>query len=865
MTGPYPWLREALASGAEVVTANKRLARALRQAFDEQQLARGLRTWHTPRIIPWSAWPGSLLERCDASGSVPLRIHPLAAALVWERLLTERTQDRLLNAHGLVRQAQQTWQRLNDWCVSLEDLRLYAASEDERLFADVAVAYRQELRSNGWIDFAQAASVASTLVDAKAIRVPERVVYAGFDRVAPAASRLLHALAKSGAEVQEAPRAERNRTARVISCNDRNAELRAAGLWARRLLEQDPAATVAIVCPGLEHDAAGSLRLVREGFAPGWQVAGRAHQAAVNVSYGRRISEYPLIAVALLWLGWTGRGLTTRDVSVLLRTPFVGRMKIDGRCRLEMALRRNPDRHWRPASVVAALEGADKGDESVDWLRRVERLASFELTRGTLQSPALWAAHIDQVLQEAGWPGERPLDTVEFQVVNRWRDLLNEFSRLDVVKPRIDLGEAVARVAALAAETVFQPETEPGAIQLLGTLEAAGLELDHVWICHVEANQWPPSVHPLPLLSRALQRKLKMPDATPADTLDHAKRVLARLVDSAEECTLSWPLVQDDVELEPSPLLKPFIARADAEDPGWYAHSLAGRHAVAPAAEDPAPPIRPGEKVGRGASVVQRQMTEPFSAFAWGRLGVRDLQRIERGLPASTRGNIIHRALQHLYRDLPSSGEIQAWDVDAAGRIDNAIDVSLASCMRGADSVLIRLLALERKRLRVMLREFLAADMRRQPFTVVAVEKSVRLLRHGVDLDLKIDRIDRLQDGTLVIADYKTGIVKSFLDKNGEPKELQLVVYAAAVHEPVGALVLINVDGRDIVYRGAGGEWNRVPPEQWQGRLDGWKRTVDDALAEIAAGSVRLNTGLPADESRPLAVLSRVEEVKRGG
>src|SRR5690606_20593070 len=104
MTGPYHWLDEALASGAEVVTANKRLARALRQAFDEQQLARGLRSWHTPRIIPWSAWPGSLLERCNASGSVPLRIHPLAAALVWERLLGERTEDRILNAQGLARQ-----------------------------------------------------------------------------------------------------------------------------------------------------------------------------------------------------------------------------------------------------------------------------------------------------------------------------------------------------------------------------------------------------------------------------------------------------------------------------------------------------------------------------------------------------------------------------------------------------------------------------------------------------------------------------------------------------------------------------------------------------------------------------------------
>lgn len=165
-----------------------------------------------------------------------------------------------------------------------------------------------------------------------------------------------------------------------------------------------------------------------------------------------------------------------------------------------------------------------------------------------------------------------------------------------------------------------------------------------------------------------------------------------------------------------------------------------------------------------------------------------------------------------------------------------------------------------------MLRAFLAAEMRREDFAVVAVEESNRLQRHQIELDLQIDRIDRLPDGTLLIADYKTGAVKALLSKNGEPKELQLVVYAAAVEEPIGGLVLINVDSRGIVYRGAGGsvEWDRSPPELWEAQLERWKRTVDDALAGIAAGDVRLNTSLATTDSRPLNVLSRVEELKRG-
>src|SRR5690606_21076628 len=113
----------------------------------------------------------------------------------------------------------------------------------------------------------------------------------------------------------------------------------------------------------------------------------------------------------------------------------------------------------------------------------------------------------------------------------------------------------------------------------------------------------------------------------------------------------------------------------------------------------------------------------------------------------------------------------------------------------------------------------------------------------------------RLEDEALLVADYKTGLVKTFLDKEGEPKELQLIVYAAALDEPVGGLVLINVDGREIVYRGAGAEWDRSPPTGWQERLAGWKLRVDAAIAEIAAGDVRLNMAMPGEDSRPLAVL----------
>src|SRR5690606_34726958 len=134
-------------------------------------------------------------------------------------------------------------------------------------------------------------------------------------------------------------------------------------------------------------------------------------------------------------------------------------------------------------------------------------------------------------------------------------------------------------------------------------------------------------------------------------------------------------------------------------------------------------------------------------------------------------------------------------------RIEQAIDAAFASTQRTADGVLLRLLAVERARLRNLLRQFLDAERGRRPFEVVQVEQKVLLRRHGIELELRVDRVDRLADGTLLIVDYKTGAPKVLLRREDEPKELQLVAYAMALEKagtPIGGLVLINVDSRDV-------------------------------------------------------------------
>jgi len=864
----YSWLEAAIDDGAEIVTANKRLARDLRTAYDRRMLAAGRRAWRTPRILPWSAWLRSLVDSATLPAHVPLRLEAPASAVLWERLLREAAGERLLNVSGLVRQMQQTWQRLQDWCIATADLAPAAGSEDQRLFAAVAAAYERELTANAWIDVAQLATLAGRLVRDGHLATPCLLLHAGFDRLPPAARRLFAILGERGVGIRAAPVPDRRQSLQLVAATDADAEMRAAGQWANRQLAANPSARVAIVVASLESAAERSARILREGFVPGWQYDDRVRRRAVEASYGSRLADYPMIAVALLWLEWALRGLSTREIGTLLRSPFAGSDAPSERHRLETWLRRLPDRAWSAESLAAVLAAAPVDAAPAGWSAKAHEVASLGRAKEEAVTPAAWAGQIDAFLERLGWPGDKPPDSAGYQVLNRWRELLNELSLLEPVRRRLRLPEAAARLASLAREAVFQPEGDDRSLPLLGPLEAAGLEFDGVWFAGLEAARWPPPATPMPLVSRSLQRRAGMPDAAPGDTLGHARRLLERIAASATSVVLSWPLAEGEAGLLPSPLLEAWRGQsaAEAADPGWFAARLCGRplEEVHP---DPVPPVRPGERVGGGAYTVQSQFGDPFTAFAIGRLGVRRMPAVEVGLSASLRGTVVHHALRTLLADRPSRTRLQRWSrAERARRIRSAADAALLSLSRHADALLQRLLALERTRLETLLHTFIDAELARPEFTVTGVETELALRREGIELELRVDRIDRLDDGSLLVVDYKTGATRNLLDAGGAPAEWQTVVYAKALDEPVGGLVLINVDSRGIVYRGIGHNipWNPLSAGEWSDRFAEWSAAVDEAIACIAAGDARVNIALTTEQSRPLNVLSRAEVLKRG-
>ena len=538
----YEWLEEALRENSQVVTANRRLSRVLAAEYGQQQLARGHRAWRTPAMHSWHGWLGQLVTSAELGGALPARLNEHQGRVLWERCLRREVSDPLLNVPILVRQAREAWSRLHEFSLTLDECESAALGRDQRLFVRAARSYQSILDREGWIDGDGLAGLLTQLVIDGRVSLPNKVTLAGFDRLVPQSAALLDAMTEAGLDVSEAPPGGPSSTLCVHSYENADAEMRAAGAWARHELLENPDQVIGIVATHLEQNSANYARMIREGLAPGWQTAAAKYEASVNVSYGRKLSAYPAIAIALSALRWLQDDLPGRDICALLRSQLIGNPETDGRSRLELYLREFPDRHWSPTMLKEALDNRDQTPDAIDWLMRIESLGRLRSELPRRASPPEWAVLIDAALTELNWPGGNKIGSSAFQLVNRWRELLNDLSRLRNVSPSMTYAEAYARLSTMAAETVYQAESGDAIVQLMGPLEAAGMHFDQLWITGLTVENWPAASRPSYLLSRQLQRQYGMPDSDPEDTLDYSRRMLARLVTSAERVVGSFPL-----------------------------------------------------------------------------------------------------------------------------------------------------------------------------------------------------------------------------------------------------------------------------------------------------------------------------------
>jgi exodeoxyribonuclease-5 len=552
------------------------------------------------------------------------------------------------------------------------------------------------------------------------------------------------------------------------------------------MLGHAPDAHLGIVVPELALVREQLADLLDEALQPGALAPARAEAPRpYDFSLGTPLAREPLVKTALELLAIvTARGRVEQArLGELLRGPCWSAMaEGDARHRLEARMREKLSPEITPGRLIRFARREQEKDAGLSLprlLQHLEALHSWSAPARLL--PSRWAQRFGELLGAAGWPGDRPLSSREWQARRAFAEALESLGELDAVLGKLGAGETVMRLRRLCGERIFQAEGGAApAVRVLGVLEAAAEPLDGLWVMGMNEQTWPPPPRPNPLLPADLQRRAGTPNASAEVQVEFARLVQRRLLRGAPQVVFSHATAAEGREQRPSPLLAglPPIALAAPSEP---LVGLAGTGVLESLADSRAPAVGPGEKVAGGTGLLRAQAICPAWAFYQYRLGARALDEPVEGLDAMGRGTLLHAVLERFWAGR-GSADLLAMDAAArAAAIAAAVVAGVADFdARREDPLPPRFLVLESERLQRLVAQWLEFEAGRPaPFRVVACEREIVLEIEGIAVRLVIDRIDALADGRLLILDYKTGQVSAASWSDARIAEPQLPIYAA--------------------------------------------------------------------------------------
>ena len=345
---------------------------------------------------------------------------------------------------------------------------------------------------------------------------------------------------------------------------------------------------------------------------------------------------------------------------------------------------------------------------------------------------------------------------------------------------------------------------------------------------------WPAGGTTNPLLPIEVQREARMPHASPQLDWELADSITRRLLSSSPHVCFSYARLKDDVEQRPSRLLievagppQPLPRELEGEvSPGPRTAMFgdtpripfpAGRRKKATAQlslfeeADVAQDGGKSYEVQGGSTVLTSQSQCAFKAFATSRLAAQGWEPAQTGLTAAQRGQLLHAVLHSVWGPPPlgirTSNQLQVLGADLRSFVENHVRRVLQEEMpAGArEQMPARYLELEKERLTRLVTEWLDYERTRVPFEVEATEVKESKSIAGLRLNLRLDRVDRLIDGSLLVVDYKSGNVTPNSWELPRPDDIQLPLYAEfalPVEDRLGGLVFAKVRPGNMCFAG---------------------------------------------------------------
>ena len=836
--------RDAIEKNQLILTANQRLAAQIQQAWGRYISAKN-QVWKTPRVMSLEHWLSfcwnELVDQNHDLVNGYAQIGRLQNIFYWEQAIAK--QDDGLD-QSFATMANDCFELCQRWNIEADQIDDQSTAVNK--FKRWAKTYQSILDKKQLLTSPSTWSKVAEGFAQHGLNTENSIYLYGFQSIPPLQQRVLEAATSDIIPIEVMGESA---SISKYECPEPKVELEIAAKWAAQQLLNDPNQRIGLIIPDLNNRVSETARLINEALAA------NNCSTAVNISAGVKLSETPLLQSALSLLEMTEYKLPMAHWLGIVNSSYWHfnhlpiQFKVD--CELQLRETKKYDLSLDKFTQIIRAQQSKLDDPDSIQPQLQPLYDTQQLIRQTAKAKktfAQWAEFFKQFTAQLGWPGLKQPNSLQYQQIQYWEKLLGFFSELDNLAIEISHSRALSYLQKLANEHLFHPQTGDAPLQVLGLLEAVGLQFDQLWITGMHSDNFPASGSINPVLSASYQRQHKMPFSVPEKELNIAKNLLSNFAINSNQLFVSYPITDGKTPLEQSPL----ICHYEQQN----LHTIVGDMALHNWLDQPYscdinidaghPYSAPKEPIRGGSSILKNQSTCPFNAFAIHRLWAKEFEQPAIGLEAIDRGSIVHEILYRLWNQWQSSKVFLALNEQQLNdQLSTTIDTVLIE-QATKNPILLgdNFKQLEKQRLCKLIHQWLEIERQRPPFEVKETEQKKQLSLGELSISLIMDRLDTVEDETLVI-DYKTGSVKSDVWLGDRPEDPQLPLYILASNPQPQGCAFASLKGNEQKFIGISN--NHIikgikVADNWDLQLQDWQQSIDNLAQEFIQGKALLHS-----------------------
>jgi len=848
-----------------IVTPTKRLSRHILYQFSQENIKKKI-SWVTPCCLPWEGWCKSIFDKLlFSTKESSILLNSFQQQWLWKKIIrNSKYIDRLLHIDETSKASINCYKLCKEWGIPIfpKDIDL---TEDANAFKEWASSYEREKNNNSWLDDACLPDYITSHFKEITFH-SEKIIFYGFDQLTKQQSKIRELLIDLDMYVDLPDIKDHHQSIAFSSQKDLDSEIHAAACWAKKKLKENNNVTIGIIFRNISNirgklEYGFSSVLTPEKFTKTKLTFPKPY----SISMGKPLSTYPLIHIAINLLSLGAPKIPMSNLSELLNSPFVD---VDGGPILDRKLRRIGETRITLSRVVSVSKGKCR-----KFIRSLEKFNQlFQSQTKKKMKLSQWVTNFTDWLAIFEWPKAK-LSSEEHQTLDKWNNVLSDLGSLAELDEFVDFNTALFQLKKMLGETPFQPEIPyETPIQILGMTGVTGAQFDYLWITNARDDSWEQSSTYYGFIPYDCHKTV--PGTTPETRFQAAVDITDKLVRSAKNLVFSYVKKEGDEERERlSVLIKKYKPEEYNEVPeNDYRKRMFNQDVIEEIEDFYAPVIKNKQKVFANSSLLYDQSACPFRAFAKHRLHTDILEDLDDTLDAAGRGQLIHRVLEYLWRELKTSDNLQSL---SEVKLNDIVCSVVAEAIenhksRNPETFKPWFIHLEQLRVRDLLKEWLKIELNRSKFEVLEKEEKKIVTFSGIEFHLRIDRIDRLADGSYLIIDYKTGTATKNNWKKDRLKEPQLPLYAVTSEYSLKGLVYAILKSGELRFDGYVEHENIFSEAKgaevcsMKERLDAWKDTLENLANEFVKGHAVVD---PRDTSVcrycHLDSLCRIEERKR--